>query len=408
MTEARLQKYAELLVCAGGNVQPGQPVVVSSDISDAAFARMVANAAYDAGAPEVLINWSDDISTRTKYLRAATEVFDTFPTWIVERLKAFDDRGAVYLSILSSDPDLLNGVDPDRIQRSMKVSRQATRTHADLTMSNALRWSVLAVPSPKWAAKVFPNKSEADAIEALWGCILKAARADGENPIQDWEAHRKNFDARKKQLNDKQYKALRFTTKIGTDLTIELPKNHIWSGGGDTGKDGIPFFPNLPTEEIFTAPDRNQVEGVVVAAMPLSYQGSLIEDFSITFKNGRAVDFQAKANADILKAIIEMDEGSHYLGEVALVADNSPISQMNTLFYNTLYDENASSHLALGKAYPNCVQGGDNMSAAELEKAGINDSLLHVDFMFGTSDMRVVGIAQDGTETVLMENGDFV
>jgi len=408
MTESKLKKYAELLVKIGGNVQKGQPVVIGCDVENATIARFVQEYAYDAGASEVIIDWSDDHSTRTKYLRADTAIFDDYPDWQVERFKHLDDRGAAYLRIISSDHDLLNGVATDRIQRFMKVSRQKTKDHAIRTMSNELRWSIIAVPSPMWAKKVFPNLDEASAIDALWKAILKGARAGGDNPVADWEEHGKNFISRKDFLNNKQFTSLRFTNSLGTDITLGMPKNHVWHGGGAISKDGIPFCPNLPTEEIFTAPYRNKVNGKVVASMPLSYQGSLIEDFSITFKDGKAVEYSAKSGEEVLKSIIELDEGSHYLGEIALVANSSPISQMNVLFYNTLFDENASSHFALGKAYPSSVKGGDDMSEEDLLKAGINDSLTHVDFMFGTADMKVVGVDQDGSEVIVMENGELV
>ena len=408
MNETKLKKYADLLVRAGGNVQKGQPVIISCDITNAVFARLVQEYAYDAGASEVVIDWVDDISSRERYLRATDKAFDVYPQWCVDRFKFYDDLGAVYLHILSSDPDLLKGVSADRIHRYTKVRRQGTKTHSVRTMSGELRWSILAVPSPKWAVKVFPQLNEEEAVLALWKAILKCARADGDNPIEDWKTHRKNFEQRTKQLNDKQFKALHFTNSLGTDITVGLAKNHIWEGGGDVGQDNVPFFANIPTEEIFTAPDRNNVNGKVVASMPLSYQGNLIEDFVITFKDGKATEYHAKANIDILKGIIEMDEGSSYLGEVALVSNSSPISQMGLLFYSTLFDENASSHLALGKAYPSNVKNGKNMDDKELAEAGINDSLIHVDFMFGSADMRVVGINEDGTKTLVMENGELV
>jgi aminopeptidase len=303
---------------------------------------------------------------------------------------------------------MLSGVDTDRIIRFSKVSRQNTKEHAARTMSNELRWSVLALPSLKWAAKVFPDISQDEAMDKLMDAILKGARADGADPIKDWKEHRKNFVGRLEYLNQNQFKSLRFTNSLGTDITLGLPENHEWAGGGDVGQDKVPFFPNIPTEEIFTAPHRNKADGKVVASMPLSYQGNLIEDFSITFKDGRAVEYSARTCEEILKSIIEMDEGSHYLGEVALVANSSPISQMGILFYNTLFDENASCHLALGKAYPDCVEGGSAMTEEELLKAGINDSLTHVDFMFGTADMKVVATAKDGSEVVIMENGELL
>jgi len=408
MNETNLKKYANLLVCAGGNVQKGQLVVISSDIRDANFARMVANCAYDARASDVVMFWTDDVLARTKYLRADNSVFDSFPQWIVDRYKHYDDKGAVYLMIDSSDPDLLAGVDLDRIKRYSKVAREATKEHSALTMKSALRWSICALPSPAWAKKVFPKLSETEAMDKLWELILKCSRADGDDPIADWAAHKQNFVKRVDYLNRQQFSALRLTTGLGTDLTIGLAKNHCWTGGGSTDKDGLSFFPNMPTEEIFTMPDRNYAEGKVVASMPLSYQGNLIEDFEIEFRNGKVSDYKAGKNREILTNIIEMDEGASRLGEVAIVANSSPISQTGVLFYNTLFDENASSHLALGKAYPKNIEGGNTMTAEELTAAGVNESLVHVDFMFGTADMCIVGINEDGSETVFFENGEYV
>ena len=408
MNEERLKKYAELLVRAGGNVQAGQPVVVSCGVNDAGFGRMVQGYAYDAGASEVIMDWTDEQTTRAKFMRGSDELFDIYPQWMVERFRYNDDRGAVYLYVDSSDPDLLAGVDPSRIMRATKASRSATKEHSALLMSNGLRWSVCAVPSPAWAKKVFPGLPEAEAIERLWGRILKGARADGDDPIADWDIHKNNFSKRLDYLNGKAFSSLRITTGIGTDITVGLAKKHVWVGGGSTGKDSVPFFPNLPTEEIFTMPDRNRADGRVVASMPLSYQGNLIEGFEMTFKGGRVESFSAEKNQEVLANIMEIDEGARRLGEVALVANSSPIGQMGTLFYNTLYDENAAAHFALGKAYPNNMDGGDELTVDELVAAGGNDSLMHVDFMFGTADMRVVGIGEDGSETVFFDNGEYL
>ena len=408
MNEAGLKKYADLLVRAGGNVQKGQLVIISCAVDNAPFGRMVRDAAYDAGASDVRIDWLDETTSRAMYLHGADEIFDEFPEWRVQKLKEQDDKGAVYLHISSSDPDNMKGVDPSRLQRFSKVANQATKEHATLTINSTLRWSIVATSSPKWAAKVFPDLSEAEAMNRLWQYILKAARADGADPIADWKTHDQNFTKRVNYLNEQQFSALRFTTGIGTDLTLGLVKNHVWAGGSEVAKDGVRFFPNLPTEEIFTMPHREKAEGRVVASMPLSYQGNLIEGFEMTFKDGKVVSYKADKNQDVLKNIVEMDEGAARLGEVAIVANSSPIGQMNTLFYNTLFDENASAHLALGKAYPNNMAGGDNLPLEELVAKGGNDSLIHVDFMFGTADMRIVGIKEDGTEVVFFDNGEFV
>ena len=408
MNEAGMKKYAELLVRAGGNVQKGQLVIISCAVDNAPFGRLVRDAAYDAGASEVRIDWSDETSGRATFLRGADEIFDDFPEWRVAKLKEQDDKGAVYLHIDSSDPDNLAGVDPSRLQRFAKVASEATKGHSALTMSGALRWSVIAIPSPKWAAKVFPSLPVDEAMECLWGHILKAARADGESPAADWDNHDKNFTKRVEYLNKQQFAALRFTTGIGSDFTLGLVKNHIWAGGSEVAKDGVRFFPNIPTEEIFTMPHREKANGRVVASMPLSYHGNLIEGFEMTFKDGKVVSYKADKGQEVLKNMIEMDEGASRLGEVAIVANSSPIGQMNTLFYNTLFDENASAHLALGKAYPGNMAGGNDLPLEELVANGGNDSLIHVDFMFGTADMRIVGIKEDGTEVVFFDKGEFV
>ena len=407
ITETTLKNYASLFVRTGGNVQKGQPVIINSNIEASHFAHLVEEAAYDAGASQVSILWSSDASVRTRYFRAADEVFDEFPDWMVERFEYWDKKGAVYLHIASSDPDLLNGADPDRIRRLGIISSKKTKPHADRTMSYKLRWSICAVPSKGWAAKVFPDLPVDKAVEKLWELIIKASRADGDNPIEDWKKHRQSFVDRVNYLNEQQFSKLRITTGLGTDITLGLPKNHIWKGGGSYDKDGLPFSPNIPTEEIYTAPDRNVADGRVVASMPLSYRSSLIEGIELIFRDGVIVDYKAVSNQEALANIIETDEGAKRLGEIALVPKSSPITQMNTLFYNTLYDENASCHMAIGKAYPINIEGGADLSIDELAAKGINNSLVHVDFMFGTDDMSVVGIYDDGGEVVVFGDGEY-
>lgn len=407
MDEKKLKNYAALLVRAGGNVQKGQFVVVSCATHDAYFGRLVQEAAYDAGAEEVAMDWSDEACSRATFLRAGEKIFDRFPKWRVDKLDEQDGRGAVYLSISSQDPDMLKGVEPGRLMRFTKVSREATKTHAERLMSNANRWSVVAVPSAAWARKVFPGMGEEEAMQKLWGLVLKAARADGDDPIGEWQRHKANFAKNVDYLNGMNFDALRFTTGLGSDFTLGLAANHVWVGGGDTGKDGVPFFPNIPTEEIFSMPDMNRADGRVVASMPLSYQGNMIEGFELTFKGGAVTDYRAEKGQEHLENMLEMDEGARRLGEVALVPNSSPIGQMKTLFYSTLFDENASSHLALGKAYPGCAKGLEGASKEDAAKAGMNDSLIHVDFMFGTGDMCVTGIRKDGSEVAFIKDGEF-
>jgi len=408
MDKGKLKNYAKLLVNIGGNVQPGQLVIIGCDVDNAYFARMVHEVAYDAGASDVWIDWIDDPTYRARYLRAADEVFDVYPQWKVDKLKHQDENNAVYLEIDASDPELLKGIDSDRIKRASKASREATREHSWRMMTNAQRWSVIAIPSKPWAKMVFPNLSEKKAVESLWELLSKATRADGEDPIAEWAKHREKLANRVDCLNNMNFNSLRFTTGLGSDFTIGLVKNHIWIGGSVSDKNGVPFFPNMPTEEIFTMPNRNRCDGRVVSSMPLSYCGNLIEDFELTFKDGIVEKYSARMGEELLKQILETDEGAVRLGEVALVPNSSPIGQMKTLFYNSLFDENAASHLALGKSYPYCVVGGENLNAEELKVVGGNYSLTHVDFMFGTSDMKVLGIKQDGSEIVVIEKGDFV
>jgi len=408
MNEKTLKNYAELIVRSGGNVQKGQLVMISCSVDDAYFGRMVRDAAYDAGASEVAIDWLDDSTARERYLRGADEIFDEYPQWRVVKFKEQDNRGAVYLHIISSDPDYLAGVDPNRLMRFSKVASAATKPHSALTMSSTLRWSIAAIPSPAWAKKVFPDLSEQDAIAKLWQYILKCSRADGENPIDAWEKHNASFVNRVKYLNEQQFKALHITTGLGTDLTLGMVDNHVWEGGSDSDKQGNQFFPNIPTEEIFSMPHKDKTEGRVVASMPLAHQGSLIDGFELTFEKGKVVSFKAEKNEEVLKNMLAMDEGASRLGEIAIVANSSPIGQLGTLFYNTLFDENASAHLALGRAYPKNIKGGDDLSQEELLARGSNDSLIHVDFMFGTPDMRIAGIKEDGTEVVFFDKGEYL
>ena len=407
MNESKLKKYAELLVRVGGNVQKGQLVIIKCSVDCAYFGRLVLGAAYDAGAGEVRIDWDDDETERQTFLRADDKAFEEFPQWRVAKLKEEANKVAVYLYIESSDPDNLAGVDTTRLEKWEKIADAATEEH-DSLMSNTLRWSVVAVPSPAWAKKVFPGLPEAEAIEKLWNYILKCSRADGEDPIAAWRVHDASFTKRMDYLNEQNFDSLRFTTGLGTDLTLGLVENHVWIGGSVSDKNGIRFVPNIPTEEIFTMPHRQKAEGKVVATMSLNYYGKLIEGFELTFKDGKVVDYKAEKNQDTLRSLLEYCKRGPHLGEVAIVANSSPIGQLKTLFYNTIYDENASAHLALGEAYPFSIKNGYDMTKEERLANGANVSDIHEDFMFGTADMKVVGIKQDGTEIVFFENGEFI
>ncbi|MDR1541739.1 MAG: aminopeptidase [Clostridiales bacterium] len=401
------KKYAELFVKAGGRVEPGDTVVLAADVHNAPLARMIVESAYEAGAIDVLVRWSDSVCTKMWFDKADDSVIGAFPDWQIKLFEHYDAKKTVYLTLLSEDPDMLGDADPDRIRKWMNSRSKALKQHSTNLISNKFRWSIIAAPSPEWAVKVFPGESPEEAVEKLWNAIAEAARVNANDPVAEWERHNRNFKKRSKVLNEKKFKSLKYKNSLGTDFIVELPKGHIWLGGSEKDVNGITFNPNIPTEEIFTLPHRFGANGRVVSSMPLAYNGKLIENFELTFKDGEAVSFKAEKNQDILESILDNDPGSRRLGEIALVPADSPITRMGILFYETLFDENASCHLALGKAYPSCLDGTQGLSEEELEKLGVNNSLLHVDFMIGTDDLSIIGVSEDGTEFTVFKDGMF-
>lgn len=404
--ETNLKKYAELIVKVGVNVQKGQNVVINASIDVAPLARLIVKEAYHAGARECIVNWSDDTVTRTKYDLAPDEVFLEYPKYRAMEIEELAKNGAAFISITSTSPDLLKGVDPERISNFQKASGKALQTYRTYIQSDKVSWTVVAAPSLRWAQKVFPNETPEKSVEKLWEAIFKATRITEEDPVRAWKKHDETLHKKVEYLNKKRYKKLHYKAP-GTDLTIELPEKHLWVGAGSINSQGHEFMANMPTEEVFTVPLKTGVNGTVSSTKPLSYGGNIIDEFTITFENGRIVDVKAKNGEDILRRLVETDEGSHYLGEVALVPHSSPISQTNLLFYNTLYDENASCHLAIGSAYAFCIEGGKEMSKEELERNGLNESITHVDFMIGSEKMNIDGIKEDGTVEAIFRNGEW-
>lgn len=402
-----LKKYADLAVVTGINIQKDQELVIMAPIECAEFTRMLAQSAYDAGAKEVIIHYSDDKFTRIKLINSPLEVFQSFPEWMAESYNYYARRGAGFISIAATDPDIFSGLDSEKLSANTKSRYKSLEPMHDLMDKNEIQWNVISVPTIAWAKKVFPNTEDEVAISMLWDAIFKANRVFSDNPISEWEHHNNNLTNKADFLNEKQFKSFKLKNSLGTDVTIGMPENHIWEGGSSTTEKGVVFFPNMPTEEIFTMPHRGKVNGVVVSSMPLNYQGSLIDGFSLTFKDGRIIDYKADKGYDSLKRMIETDDGSHYLGELALVPYKSPISDMKILFFNTLFDENASCHLAIGTAYPTTVKNGITMTKEERLLIGGNDSIIHVDFMIGTNDLSIVGIDENGNETKLFENGNW-
>ncbi|SHH60508.1 aminopeptidase [Clostridium grantii] len=407
MNDKYLEKYARLLVKTGINIQKNGILVINTPIECAEFARIVAKIAYLEGARDVVMNWRDELFTKIKYTHAPEEIFDEFPEWQKEFYVSYALKGASFLSISASDPELMKDVNPDRMVRAAKASSAAIKEYRDRLMSNKNVWCVASIPTVAWARKVFPNMSDDEAVEKLWDSIFKSVRVDMEDPVLAWDTHKKNLKERLNFLNNNSFKYLKYKNSIGTDVKIELPEEHLWMGGSDYTPDGVEFIANMPTEEVFTLPKRDGVNGVVVSAKPLNFNGNLIEDFSITFKDGKIVDFKAEKGHDVLKSIIDTDEGSHYLGEVALVPYDSPISNSDILFYNTLFDENASCHLAIGKAYPINIKNGENLSKEELTAKKVNDSIVHEDFMIGTKDLEIIGIKENGEEITVFKEGNF-
>jgi aminopeptidase len=401
-----LENYALLAVKVGVNIQPGQTLVVNADIVSAELVRLVVRNAYEAGARFVKVNYSDEVVIRTRYDLAPSDSFAEPPKWHADELEDLAKKGAAFLSITSADPDLLNGVEPGRIADNQRISGQTLAPYRELLMGNHVSWSIVAYPSASWAAKVFPEASPEQQVDLLWDAIFKATRADQEDPIGAWTKHLNGLKTRCTTLNDHKFRKLHYTA-AGTDLTIELPDGHLWCQAGAVNGRGIPFLANIPTEEVFTAPLKSGVNGKVSSTKPLSYGGNLIDKFTLTFENGKVTDFTAEKGEETLSSLIAMDEGSAYLGEVALVPFHSPISESGILYYTTLYDENASCHLALGAAYAFTLQDGVTMTKEQLIEKGMNQSLTHVDFMMGSAEMNIDGIADDGTIVPIFRNGDW-
>lgn len=405
--DQKLAKYAQLAVKTGCNLQPGQELYVSADVTQVQLVRHVVRCAYEAGASNVHVQWSDEVVGRMHYDYKPAESFSEFPEWRAMLLNGTAKRGAAALFITSEDPQIMAGVDQQKLTNWVIASNKACRDWRDGMDFGKNVWCIIGAASPAWARQVFPELPEDEAVAKLWDAILHTARCDGEDPAAAWSDHEKSFHERKDWLNGQHFDALHYSNGLGTDITIGLTERHVWEGGGEVTVDGRFFFPNMPTEEIFTTPDRRRVEGTVVSSMPLNHDGALVEGIRITFKEGRAVEYSAEKGGEVLAQIVETDEGSHFLGEVALVPVTSPIKQTGILFLNTLFDENASCHFALGMGFPECYEDGRQMSKEELLQVGVNDSATHVDFMLGTEDLSIDGIKADGTRVPVFRNGDW-
>lgn len=404
--ETMLDSYAELAVKVGVGLKPGQRLLIRASIEAIDLTRRVVDHAYRAGALLVDVLYDDEQISLTRYQQAPEASFDEISTWAADAMIKGTERGDAILSIRASDPSLLKDQDPERVAKVQKNASKYSLPVSRRISSKEVNWSIVAVPSVAWATKVFPDLGEEEAVAALWESIFRICRVDQDDPVAAWREHITVLKARREALDAKQYRSLRYRAP-GTELELGLPDNHRWMGGESRTRDEALFVANIPTEEVFTLPHRERAEGLVSSSKPLAYAGTLIEDFSLRFEGGRVVEVKAAKGEEALRKLVETDEGSARLGEVALVPHGSPISQSGLLFLNTLYDENASSHLAVGRAYRICLEGGADLSDEKFTAAGGNDSLAHVDFMIGSELMDVDGVLDDGRVEPVMRKGEW-
>lgn len=405
MNQDTLKKYAHTLLKYGVNLQEDQTLVISVDIENKDFAVIVTEEAYELGAKEVVLNWRCSPIARQRLLHANESVLEKPANWIPEFYKQYIDEKAAFLSLISANPKALEGIPTDRISLQSRNLNKVLSFYHTAIMNSSVTWCVASVPTVLWANLLGYEGSDEEKINQLWATLLKLCRIEGVEPKDTYRHHMAKLRHRCEALNKLDLKSLRYTCENGTDLLLELPEGHIWLGGEESSKDGTIFNANIPTEEVFSAPQYNGVNGVVHSTKPLIYHGNTISDFSFTFKEGKIVEYTAKEGYEVLKELVETDEGSHYLGEVALVDHFSPISQSNQIFYETLFDENASCHLAIGASYPTCLKNSDGLSEEELKDRGLNHSLTHVDFMIGHERMNIKGYTRDGQAVDIMIDG---
>lgn len=406
MKKSTMQKYARLVAQKGVNVQKGQEVVVNASLDQPEFVKMVVEECYRKGASKVMVEWSYQPLTKLNYRYRSVKTLSTMENWEVEKLKNRVEKLPAMIYIESDDPDGLKGVDQSKVAKAQQARYPIIKPLRD-QMENKYQWCIVAVPGEAWAKKVFPGERVNKAVEKLWNAILYTARADGENPVEAWNDHNADLKKRYDYLNSLGIKSLHYTASNGTDFTVGLIDDALFLGGSETTLGGVEYNPNIPSEEVFTSPKRGEAEGIVYATRPLSYRGQLIDNFSIRFENGRAVEVHAEQGEDLLKQMISMDEGASYLGECALVPYDSPIRNSEITFFNTLFDENACCHLALGAGFENCIKDYEKYTLEECEKKGINDSMIHVDFMIGSEDLNIDAITKSGEIVPIFRKGNW-
>lgn len=405
--EKNLDRLAEVAVRAGLGLAPGQELVMTATLDSIVLVRRITEHAYKAGASLVTTLFLDEESALLRFRHGQSAAFDTAAGWLYEGMAEAFRKGAARLAITGNDPSLLSKEDPEKVSRANRSMSKAYRPALELITRHDINWTIVACATPAWAAAVFPALPPEEAIARLWAAIFAASRADQVDPVAAWKAHDAKLHASAERMNQKRYATLHFRGP-GTDLRVGLSDGHLWLGGGTTSGNGLYCIPNMPTEEVFTTPHKDRVEGHVTSTKPLSYQGTLIEGISVRFEAGRIVRADAARGGQVLQRMIETDEGARRLGEVSLVPHSSPIASSGLLFMNTLFDENAACHIALGQAYSNCVQDGDKLSPQELAARGANESLIHVDWMIGSNQIDVDGISAAGTAEPVMRAGEWV
>ena len=407
--DEKLDRLAEVAVKIGLGLKAGQELIMSAPMESLPLARKITEQAYKAGALLVTTLYGDDPSVLARFQYAQDASFDYAPTWLQDGVANGFRGGAARLAIAGANPALLAKQDPAKVARANVAASKAGKPAMELITRHEINWTIVAAATPEWAKLVFPGEPEDVAVAKLWEAIFAASRVNVDDPVTEWNEHGERLKKRVDFLNAKRFSALHFKSADGTtDIKVGLADDHLWAGGGTTAGNGVYCQPNIPTEECFTTPHKDCVDGVVRASKPLSHQGTLIENIAVRFEAGKIVEATATAGEDVLNRLISTDDGARRLGEVALVPHNSPIAQSGILFWNTLFDENAASHIALGQAYSTCLIGGEKMDNAALAKLGANESLIHVDWMIGSADMDVDGIAADGTVEPLMRKGAWV
>ena len=405
--QPKIERYADLVVRKGVNVKPGQEVVIQAPVETAAFVRTLVASAYRARAGHVTVIWGDDAITRLTYEHVETEWFETVPAWQREQLDSLAEAGACFIFVEGTDPEALKGIDPAKPAAASKARNTQCKAYRHGMDFNINPWCIAGAPVAAWARQVFPGVADEVAVYRLWCSILSVARADGDDPEAAWELHNATFEKNLRFLNERSFDRLHYTSANGTDLWVGMTDAQVWEGGATCTPDGKTFFPNIPTEEVFTSPHCERVDGIVYSALPLVRHGNTIDRFWLKFENGSVVDFDAEVGRETLASILDTDEGARRLGEVALISKNTPIRETETLFYDTLYDENASCHLALGSAFPECYRCGYDMTQEELRAVGLNKSGTHVDFMIGADDLNIMGVTADGEEVPVFVNGQW-